>query len=180
MVVVCGVTALFAMFCFSPHSISANRSPRPVFLLLPLGEKVFAPNEVTGASQFWYLMHQMRKMKKTTGEILDIVEVRLRGWAWGNRRAAAGGGGSSHRFVFVACTCKHARQRTTRAYTATSPCFCFVSGGSFFFCETVDGEELPHHQELRHLAPLRLPLRHAQHVPRVQGPHPDRRRGPDV
>lgn len=37
--------------------------------------KVFAPNEVTGASQFWYLMHQMRKMKKTTGEILDIVEV---------------------------------------------------------------------------------------------------------
>ncbi|CAN0463433.1 unnamed protein product, partial [Hapterophycus canaliculatus] len=38
--------------------------------------KVFAPNEVTGASQFWYLMHQMRKMKKTTGEILDIVEVR--------------------------------------------------------------------------------------------------------
>lgn len=39
--------------------------------------KVFAPNEVTGASQFWYLMHQMRKMKKTTGEILDIIEVRL-------------------------------------------------------------------------------------------------------
>ena len=37
--------------------------------------KVFAPNEVTGASQFWYLMHQMRKMKKTTGEILDIIEV---------------------------------------------------------------------------------------------------------
>lgn len=37
--------------------------------------KVFAPNEVTAASQFWYLMHQMRKMKKTTGEILDIIEV---------------------------------------------------------------------------------------------------------
>lgn len=40
--------------------------------------KVFAPNEVTAASQFWYLMHQMRKMKKTTGEILDIIEVRPR------------------------------------------------------------------------------------------------------
>lgn len=37
--------------------------------------KVFAPNEVNGASKFWYLMHQMRKMKKTTGEILDIIEV---------------------------------------------------------------------------------------------------------
>lgn len=42
---------------------------------------MFAPNEVTGASQFWYLMHQMRKMKKTTGEILDIVEVCA--WVWG-------------------------------------------------------------------------------------------------
>ena len=48
---------------------------------------MFAPNEVTGASQFWYLMHQMRKMKKTTGEILDIVEVCAGVWgccvAWG-------------------------------------------------------------------------------------------------
>lgn len=39
--------------------------------------KVFAPNEVTSVSKFWYLMHQMRKMKKTTGEILDIIEVNL-------------------------------------------------------------------------------------------------------
>lgn len=50
----------------------------------------------------------------------------------------------------------------------------------FVLVTTADGEERSHHQELRHLAPLRLPLRHAQHVPRVQGPHPDWRRGPDV
>ena len=25
--------------------------------------------------RFWYFMHQMRKMKKTTGEILDVNEV---------------------------------------------------------------------------------------------------------
>ncbi|CAM9740502.1 unnamed protein product, partial [Choristocarpus tenellus] len=37
--------------------------------------KVFASNDVTAASRFWYLMHQMRKMKKTTGEILDVVEI---------------------------------------------------------------------------------------------------------
>ncbi len=72
--------------CFF-HNMVATRPPRLAFvltLLLLSEKKVFAPNEVTGASQFWYLMHQMRKMKKTTGEILDIVEVRLRGWTMGN------------------------------------------------------------------------------------------------
>lgn len=38
--------------------------------------KLFARNEVTAKSRFWYFMHQMRKMKKTTGEILDVNEVR--------------------------------------------------------------------------------------------------------
>lgn len=37
--------------------------------------KLFAPNEVSAKSRFWYFMHQMRKMKKTTGEILDVNEV---------------------------------------------------------------------------------------------------------
>ena len=38
--------------------------------------KLFAVNEVIAKSRFWYFMHQMRKMKKTTGEILDVNEVR--------------------------------------------------------------------------------------------------------
>jgi len=37
--------------------------------------KLFAPNEVVAVSRFWYFMHQMRKMKRTTGEILDINEI---------------------------------------------------------------------------------------------------------
>jgi len=37
--------------------------------------KLFAPNVVMAKSRFWYFMHQMRKMKKTTGEILDVNEV---------------------------------------------------------------------------------------------------------
>eukprot|EP01041_Mallomonas_annulata_P001263 gene1263-2440_t len=37
--------------------------------------KLFAPNEVMAKSRFWYFMHQMRKMKKTTGEILDCNEI---------------------------------------------------------------------------------------------------------
>ena len=38
--------------------------------------KLFAPNPVLAQSRFWYFLHQMKKMKKTTGEILDISEVR--------------------------------------------------------------------------------------------------------
>ena len=36
---------------------------------------IFAPNGVIAKSKFWYYMHQFRKMKKTTGEILDCVEI---------------------------------------------------------------------------------------------------------
>lgn len=43
--------------------------------------KLFATNEVMAKSRFWYFMHQMRKMKKTTGEILDVNEVKF---SWNN------------------------------------------------------------------------------------------------
>lgn len=36
---------------------------------------IFAPNPVIAKSKFWYYMHQFRKMKKTTGEILDCIEL---------------------------------------------------------------------------------------------------------
>ena len=36
---------------------------------------IFSPNAVIAKSKFWYYMHQFRKMKKTTGEILDVVEI---------------------------------------------------------------------------------------------------------
>lgn len=36
---------------------------------------IFAPNKVIAKSKFWYFLHQFRKMKKTTGEILDVVEI---------------------------------------------------------------------------------------------------------
>jgi large subunit ribosomal protein L18Ae len=36
---------------------------------------IFAPNPVIAKSKFWYYMHQFRKMKKATGEILDCVEI---------------------------------------------------------------------------------------------------------
>eukprot|EP00978_Attheya_sp_CCMP212_P012795 scaffold31977_cov51-Attheya_sp.AAC.4 len=36
---------------------------------------IFAPCPVIARSKFWYYLHQFRKMKKTTGEILDCVEL---------------------------------------------------------------------------------------------------------
>src|SRR5210317_535223 len=36
---------------------------------------IFAPNPVAAKSKFWYFLRQFRKMKKTTGEILDCVEL---------------------------------------------------------------------------------------------------------
>ena len=36
---------------------------------------VFAPNVVIARSKYWYFMHQFRKMKKSTGEILDVVQI---------------------------------------------------------------------------------------------------------
>jgi large subunit ribosomal protein L18Ae len=40
--------------------------------------KIFAPNKVLAESRFWYFIHTMRKMKRTTGEILDVNEVTSR------------------------------------------------------------------------------------------------------
>lgn len=40
--------------------------------------RLFAPNEVTAKSRFWYFLHKLNKLKKTTGEILAVNEVRRR------------------------------------------------------------------------------------------------------
>jgi len=40
--------------------------------------QIFAPNPTIAKAKFWYFMHQFRKMKKTTGEILDCCEVKER------------------------------------------------------------------------------------------------------
>ena len=38
--------------------------------------KIFANNEVTAKSRFWYFLHKMSgKMKRTTGQILDINQI---------------------------------------------------------------------------------------------------------
>lgn len=41
--------------------------------------RIFAPNEVVAKSRFWYFLHQYKKMKRTTGDILGVSEVRATG-----------------------------------------------------------------------------------------------------
>ena len=37
--------------------------------------QLFCANEVTARSRFWYVLHQNKKMKRTTGEIVSVNEV---------------------------------------------------------------------------------------------------------
>ena len=54
--------------------------------------RLFAPNPVTAKSRYWYFMHRLHKMKKGTGEILAVNEVRACGavgdFARSSRRVA--------------------------------------------------------------------------------------------
>ena len=40
--------------------------------------KVFAPDAIVAKSRFWYFLRQLRKFKKTTGEIVSVEEIKER------------------------------------------------------------------------------------------------------
>ncbi|KAI6118112.1 ribosomal L18ae/LX protein domain-containing protein [Pisolithus thermaeus] len=37
--------------------------------------RIFAPNEVVAKSRFWYFLRQLKKVKKASGEILDVSVI---------------------------------------------------------------------------------------------------------
>merc|ERR1712080_267649 len=37
--------------------------------------RIFAPDKVVAKSRFWYFLRQLRKFKKTTGEIVSVEEI---------------------------------------------------------------------------------------------------------
>ena len=37
--------------------------------------RIFAPNDVSAKSRFWYFMKKLRKLKKTVGEVVSCEEV---------------------------------------------------------------------------------------------------------
>ena len=38
--------------------------------------RIFAPDAIVAKSRFWYFLRQLRKFKKTTGEIVSVEEIR--------------------------------------------------------------------------------------------------------
>merc|ERR1711881_742950 len=40
--------------------------------------RIFAPDQIVAKSRFWYFLRQLRKFKKTTGEIVSVEEIRER------------------------------------------------------------------------------------------------------
>merc|ERR1712123_19619 len=40
--------------------------------------RIFATDQIVAKSRFWYLLRQLRKFKKTTGEIVSVEEIRER------------------------------------------------------------------------------------------------------
>ena len=59
------------------YQVVGRKAPTPADSEPPAYRmKLFAPNEVVAKSRFWYFLHQYRNMKKTTGEILDVNEIR--------------------------------------------------------------------------------------------------------
>merc|ERR1719362_764857 len=39
---------------------------------------IFAPDMIVAKSRFWYFLRQLRKFKKTTGEIVSVEEIKER------------------------------------------------------------------------------------------------------
>jgi hypothetical protein len=37
--------------------------------------RIFAPDPIVAKSRFWYFLGQLKKVKKTTGEIVSLKEV---------------------------------------------------------------------------------------------------------
>ena len=40
--------------------------------------RIFATDQIVAKSRFWYFLRQLRKFKKTTGEIVSVEEIRER------------------------------------------------------------------------------------------------------
>ena len=40
--------------------------------------RIFATDQIVAKSRFWYFLRQLRKFKKTTGEIVSVEEIKER------------------------------------------------------------------------------------------------------
>lgn len=55
------------------RKLPSDKEPQPKLYRM----RIFAPNDVVAKSRFWYFLRKLRKVKKTTGEIVAVNVVRL-------------------------------------------------------------------------------------------------------
>lgn len=63
--------AQLKQFVVTGRHVPTEREPTPPLYKM----QIFAPNSVIAKSRYWYFLSQLKKMKKATGQILDVQEV---------------------------------------------------------------------------------------------------------
>ena len=70
------LTCLNDLWQLKEYQVVGRMMPRPRDRTPALYQmKIFAPDMCTAKSRFWYFVSQLKKMKKTQGEILQCKEV---------------------------------------------------------------------------------------------------------
>ncbi|XP_065225145.1 large ribosomal subunit protein eL20 [Planococcus citri] len=58
------------------YEVIGRKLPNPKLLNPPLYKmRIFAPDRIVAKSRFWYFLGQLKKVKKTTGEIVHLKEI---------------------------------------------------------------------------------------------------------
>lgn len=54
------------------RKLPSEKEPNPPLYRM----RIFAPDHIVAKSRFWYFLRQLRKFKKTTGEIVSVQQVK--------------------------------------------------------------------------------------------------------
>ncbi|MCP6199073.1 hypothetical protein NL445_28995, partial [Klebsiella pneumoniae] len=53
------------------RKLPSENEPKPPLYKM----RIFSPDPIVAKSRFWYFLRQLKKFKKTTGEIVSIKEI---------------------------------------------------------------------------------------------------------
>lgn len=66
----------FSVFQLKEFEVIGRKLPTEKEKVTPLYKmRIFAPDAIVAKSRFWYFLRQLKKFKKTTGEIVSIKQV---------------------------------------------------------------------------------------------------------
>jgi large subunit ribosomal protein L18Ae len=66
----------YFIFQLKEFEVIGRKLPTEKEKVTPLYKmRIFAPDAIVAKSRFWYFLRQLKKFKKTTGEIVSIKQV---------------------------------------------------------------------------------------------------------